>query len=314
MQSSNSEDTARKFHLQLPSSSPSYTPYLTALQVGSCAMAERSCLSFRNINEENASVSSLCSVASGSSFCACKFCGSKFLKTTSQCQNITVHTVQFSPSPVLSCTESVPQGANISQITVDTEHGQSQSSNQSTSSTVLRDVHISANLMEDFLELAKDNTEKDLETCGTLGAFLKNGTFYVTTLIIPKQECTSDSCQATNDEEVFSIQNEQSLFPVGWIHTHPSQKCFMSSVDLHTHYSCQVMIPEAFAIVMAPTDTSRSYGIFRLSDPGGMSVLKECQEQGFHTHKETTDGSPIYEHCSNVYTNSNLRFEIFDLR
>ena len=30
----------------------------------------------------------------------------------------------------------------------------------------------SARLMEDFLELAKDNTEKDLETCGVLGAFL----------------------------------------------------------------------------------------------------------------------------------------------
>lgn len=26
--------------------------------------------------------------------------------------------------------------------------------------------------MEDFLELAKDNTDKDLETCGILGAFL----------------------------------------------------------------------------------------------------------------------------------------------
>ena len=26
--------------------------------------------------------------------------------------------------------------------------------------------------MEDFLELAKDNTEKDRETCGVLGAFL----------------------------------------------------------------------------------------------------------------------------------------------
>lgn len=60
--------------------------------------------------------------------------------------------------------------------------------------------------------------------------------------------------------------------------------------------------------------SSRSYGMFRLSDPGGMSVLKECQETGFHTHKEVEDGSPIYEHCSNVYTNSNLRFEIFDLR
>lgn len=26
--------------------------------------------------------------------------------------------------------------------------------------------------MEDFLELAKDNTDNDLETCGILGAFL----------------------------------------------------------------------------------------------------------------------------------------------
>lgn len=26
--------------------------------------------------------------------------------------------------------------------------------------------------MEDFLELAKENTDKDLETCGVLGAFL----------------------------------------------------------------------------------------------------------------------------------------------
>ncbi|KAE8722643.1 AMSH-like ubiquitin thioesterase 2 [Hibiscus syriacus] len=90
----------------------------------------------------------------------------------------------------------------------------------------------------------------------------------------------------------------------------------MSSVDLHTQYSYQVMVPEAFAIVVAPTDNSRSYGIFRISDPSGMSVLKECQEKGsqFHSHKETVNGSPIYEHCTHVYTNSNLRFEIFDRR
>ncbi|XP_061995085.1 AMSH-like ubiquitin thioesterase 2 isoform X2 [Rosa rugosa] len=289
-------------------------------------MAERNHLSFRMINGEQATLSSLNSLESGSSCLACKFLA------PSEWQNITVHTVtQFSPSPLISCTESMPQGATVSQITAANSE---QSCDQSTSSRVLRDVHIvrnylkmlaysfcrsmllansSARLMEDFLQLAKDNTEKDLETCGTLGAFLKNETFYVTTLIIPKQESTSNSCQATNDEEVFAIQNEQSLFPVGWIHTHPSQSCFMSSVDLHTHYSRQVMVPEAFAIVMAPTDTS-SYGIFRLSDPGGMSVLKKCQDTGFHTHEETGDGSPIYEHCSNVYTNSNLRFEIFDLR
>jgi STAM-binding protein len=168
--------------------------------------------------------------------------------------------------------------------------------------------------LEDFTELARENTEKDLETCGTLAAFLERGIFYVTTLIIPKQESTSNSCQAMNEVEVFSIQNERELYPVGWIHTHPSQGCFMSSVDLHTHYSYQVMVPEAFAIVVAPTDSSKSYGIFKLTDPGGMEVLRGCSETGFHPHKEPEDGNPVYEHCSNVYKNSNLRFEIFDLR
>ncbi|GKB65780.1 AMSH-like ubiquitin thioesterase 2 isoform X1 [Tanacetum coccineum] len=115
----------------------------------------------------------------------------------------------------------------------------------------------STQLLDGFLDLAKDNTSKDLETCGVLGAFLKEGTYYVTTLIIPKQDSTSNSCQAVNEEEIFAIQNEGSLFPVGWIHTHPSQSCFMSSVDLHTQYSYQVMVPEAVAIVMAPTDTSK---------------------------------------------------------
>ncbi|KAH7832858.1 hypothetical protein Vadar_000732 [Vaccinium darrowii] len=195
-------------------------------------------------------------------------------------------------------------------------HGHSSSSSHgSTVSRVLKDVHISAQLMEDFLALAEDNTNKDLETCGVLGAFLelilvsiqRGGIFYVTTLIIPKQESSSNSCQALNEEEIFFLQNEQSLFPVGWIHTHPSQSCFMSSIDLHTQFSYQVMVPEAVAIVMAPTDTTRSYGIFRLSDPDGMNILKECQETGYHPHREPADGSPIYEHCSNVYVNPNLR-------
>jgi STAM-binding protein len=74
------------------------------------------------------------------------------------------------------------------------------------------------------------------------------------------------------------------------------------------------MVPEAFAIVVAPTDSSKSYGIFKLTDPGGMEVLRGCSETGFHPHKEPEDGNPVYEHCSNVYKNSNLRFEIFDLR
>ncbi|KAJ4959712.1 hypothetical protein NE237_019622 [Protea cynaroides] len=224
-------------------------------------------------------------------------------------RNINVHRVTLSsPSPSLSFVHNMPSAGHVSHLTdADSKHGESNSSLNGTSeSKFLQDVHISSRLMEDFLELARDNTDKDLETCGILGAFLKKGTFYVTTLIVPKQESASNSCQALNEEEIYTIQNEQSLFPIGWIHTHPSQTCFMSSVDVHTHYSYQVMLPEAFAIVMAPTDPSRSHGIFRLSVPGGMSILKECQERGFHSHQESTDGSPLYQHCSNVYLNQNL--------
>lgn len=228
-----------------------------------------------------------------------------------------VHSVtQSSPSPTISGIHNLPSFGEVLHITSADSGcgGSNDSSDGSGSCNVLKNVHISAQLLEDFFALAKDNTDKDMETCGVLSAFLREGTFYVTTLIIPKQESTSSSCHALHEEEIFAIQNDQSLIPIGWIHTHPSQSCFMSSVDLHTQFSYQIMVPEAVAIVMAPTDTSRNYGIFRLSDPYGVTILKECQEKGFHIHREPGDGTPLYEHCSNVYVNPNLRFEIFDLR
>ncbi|XP_058087253.1 AMSH-like ubiquitin thioesterase 1 [Magnolia sinica] len=123
-------------------------------------------------------------------------------------------------------------------------------------------LHISTQMMDSFMRLARSNTERNLETCGVLAGSLKNRKFNVTALIIPKQESTSDSCQTMNEEEIFDVQDKQSLFPLGWIHTHPSQSCFMSSIDLHTHYSYQIMLPEAIAIVMAPKDASRTHGIF----------------------------------------------------
>ncbi|TKY60937.1 AMSH ubiquitin thioesterase 1 [Spatholobus suberectus] len=175
-------------------------------------------------------------------------------------------------------------------------------------------LHISTSMMESFMKLAKSNTDKNLETCGILAGLLKNRKFYITALIIPKQESTSSSCQATNEEEIFEVQDKQSLFPLGWIHTHPTQSCFMSSIDLHTHYSYQIMLPEAVAIVMAPTDSSRTHGIFRLTTPGGMSVIRQCQQRGFHPHNQPPDGGPIYNTCTDVYMNPDLKFDVIDLR
>nr|VDC82841.1 unnamed protein product [Brassica rapa] len=175
-------------------------------------------------------------------------------------------------------------------------------------------LHVPVRIMEDFLRLARSNTERNLETCGVLAGSLKNRVFHITTLIIPKQESTSDSCQTLNEEEIFEVQDRLSLFPLGWIHTHPTQTCFMSSVDLHTHYSYQIMLPEAVAIVMAPTDETTPHGIFHLSDPSGVSVIRNCQQRGFHPHEESEDGNPIYEHCSHVFLNAKLKYEVLDLR
>ncbi|XVE58792.1 hypothetical protein DITRI_Ditri04bG0197500 [Diplodiscus trichospermus] len=154
-------------------------------------------------------------------------------------------------------------------------------------------LHIATTMMESFMKLAKSNTDRNLETCGVLAGLL---------------------CQTTNEEEIFEVQDKRSLFPLGWIHTHPTQSCFMSSIDLHTHYSYQIMLPEAVAIVMAPRDGSRKHGIFRLTTPGGMSVIRQCQHRGFHPHDRPPDGGPIYDSCTDVYMNPNMNFDVIDLR
>lgn len=46
--------------------------------------------------------------------------------------------------------------------------------------------------------------------------------------------------QALNEEEIFDVQDKRSLYPLGWIHTHPTQSCFLSSVDVHTQCGYQV--------------------------------------------------------------------------
>ncbi|XP_062217649.1 AMSH-like ubiquitin thioesterase 2 [Phragmites australis] len=216
------------------------------------------------------------------------------------------------PSPIISWVEDFPSFGDAS-FSPNPEYVDEQAGPSSASSH-LHDMQISVRLTDEFMELAKENTSNNLETCGILGASFRDGKYFVTMLIIPKQEGTDHSCQAVNEEEIHAVLSEQSLYPAGWIHTHPSQTCFLSSIDLHTQYSYQVMLPEAVAIVVAPTDPTRSYGIFRLTDPGGMDVLSKCDESGFHTHRETTDGNPIYETCSKLHFKPNLRFEIVDLR
>jgi STAM-binding protein len=58
---------------------------------------------------------------------------------------------------------------------------------------------------------------------------------------LPKM--ASDRKMATCAWSLLPMQDgpqAQSLFPVGWIHTHPAFDCFLSSVDIHNQYGYQV--------------------------------------------------------------------------
>ena len=51
----------------------------------------------------------------------------------------------------------------------------------------------------------------------------------------------------------------QSLFPVGWIHTHPAFDCFLSSVDMHNQFGYQAS-PKSHILV----ESFRVYHCFRV--------------------------------------------------
>ncbi|XP_009304953.1 AMSH-like protease isoform X2 [Danio rerio] len=116
----------------------------------------------------------------------------------------------------------------------------------------LRRVLIPRDLTYRFLLLADSNTARGIETCGVLCGKLTHNEFVLTHVIVPKQSAGPDYCDMENVEELFSYQDHHNLLTLGWIHTHPTQTAFLSSVDLHTHSSYQLMLPEAIAIVCAP--------------------------------------------------------------
>ncbi|KAI8376164.1 uncharacterized protein BYT42DRAFT_534381 [Radiomyces spectabilis] len=176
----------------------------------------------------------------------------------------------------------------------------------------LRTLLVPESLHQRFLRIAQPNTSKNIETCGILAGTLKNNILKITTLIIPKQIGTSDTCTTENEEELFEFQDKRDLLTFGWIHTHPTQSCFLSSVDLHTHCSYQLMLPEAIAIVCAVTKKP-NFGIFRLTDPPGLDVISTCQQpSAFHPHPDV----PIYTdaHGLGHVKVKDYHLEIEDLR
>ncbi|XP_044273317.1 STAM-binding protein isoform X2 [Varanus komodoensis] len=89
--------------------------------------------------------------------------------------------------------------------------------------------------------------------------------------------------------------------------THPTQTAFLSSVDLHTHCSYQMMMPESVAVVCSPK--YQETGFFKLTDHG-MEVISSCRQKGFHPHCKDP---PLFTTCNHV-TVMEREVVVLDLR
>ncbi|KAF8879809.1 hypothetical protein BD779DRAFT_1550629 [Infundibulicybe gibba] len=152
-------------------------------------------------------------------------------------------------------------------------------------SPILKTVNLPRECLPRFLAIARDKGHK----------------YVVTTLLIPKQHSTSDTCTMDEEELVLQFTEERSLITLG----------FMSSVDLHTHSGFQRMLPESFAVVCAPK-SNPNFGIFRLTDPPGLKTVLECTaKEAFHPHPDV----PIYTDADKGHVQmKDAALEIVDLR
>lgn len=173
--------------------------------------------------------------------------------------------------------------------------------------------------MDEFAKLAAPNTyagDRGVETCGVLAGVERGGGLSVTHIILPPQTGQPDDCEVTDDEALLGYCLKHQLTAVGWIHTHPSQDCFLSALDLHTHAGYQSCLPEAIAIVVAPRDARCTMAVFRLTDgdglgQGGLQLIQACERRGFHPHEASF---PIYESSGHVVFSDTASLTVADLR
>ncbi|KAH8668934.1 Mov34/MPN/PAD-1 family protein [Xylariales sp. PMI_506] len=178
----------------------------------------------------------------------------------------------------------------------------------------IRSVFFPSGMREEFVRLASENTKKGLEMCGVLCGTAVNNALFIRCLVIPEQTCTPDTCETENESALFDYCDREELLQLGWIHTHPTQSCFMSSRDLHTQAGYQIMLPESIAIVCAPR-FEPSYGIFRLTNPPGLPHILQCtQTSTFHPHHIDGLYTGAERPGGHVFESDKLDYYVHDLR
>ena len=89
----------------------------------------------------------------------------------------------------------------------------------------------------------RSNSDRGIETLGTLGGSLRNNRLVISHLVIPRynisallihiatsfrQTGKSDSCTMEGLEDVWDVHDRENIIFLGWIHTHPEYDVFLS--------------------------------------------------------------------------------------
>jgi len=143
-------------------------------------------------------------------------------------------------------------------------------------------------LMEYFIRFAAANTRKKNETLAYVAGFIqeedKKEVLVAKALHLPLRDGTPDSCWQTSPMlEYFDFLCTNKLVQVGWIHTHPTQTNFLSSVDLHTQHKHVTLQgdPRGLAFVVSYKDKKPTWAAFRESEIGSY-MLGKCRAEGHH--------------------------------
>jgi len=171
-----------------------------------------------------------------------------------------------------------------------------------------RPVIVPTKLISRFLELARPNSDRDIETLGMLGGKLSKNKFTVTHLLIPKQTGKSDRCDLQGHEDLGEAYDSEDIILVGWIHTHPAYDVFLSSVDMHNQYEYQNMLNEFVAIVCSIKFNETGY--LTLTETG-MEDIGKCTQENFHPHSKNP---PLFGPAQHVITDDSLNIKVMDLR
>jgi STAM-binding protein len=174
------------------------------------------------------------------------------------------------------------------------------------------------------------NTRANIETLGMLVGALSGSELVVTAVLVPNQRGSSDMCEMTNEEEIWE-HIDQDQINLGWVHTHPTQTSFMSSIDLHIHMPYQMLLDESIAIVLSPKHLP-SCRVFRLCHPNppGLREVQEChmskpelRNRHHPDHKRGDSSEPgahgdprgaVYEEAPHVRFDPQRNVKLVDLR